>query len=173
MSSMVPISLILHFSISASTQGLKDPRWGAQGLLFPGSSPTLSPGSPSSAGTGSRKGGSVSLLPGLALVLLGCQCPWSFRCPNTTCLGPTRPFPPGAVRSLAVRPLRQGSGQMSQARVAFLGAGHIGDPPILAPAGILVLHSEAGCPLLPQSVLPSLRVQWHKGLCIRVYPAGE
>ena len=77
--------------------------------------------------------------------------------------GPTRPFPPGAVRSPAVRPLRQGSGQMSQARVDFLGAGHVGDPPILAPAGILALHSEAGCPLLPQSVLPSLLLQWHKG----------
>ena len=93
-----------------------------------------------------------------------------------TCLGTTRPFPPGAVRSSAIRPLRQSSGQMSPARLpSWVLIWHIGDPPIPVPAGSLALHSKTDCPLFSQSVLFSLLLQWHKSgsarLCIRRYPA--
>lgn len=70
-------------------------------------------------------------------------------CPYTACLGATKPFPPGAVKSSAIRPLRQSSGQMSPARLpSWVLIWHIEDPPIPVPAGILVLHSRAGCLLL-------------------------
>lgn len=126
-------------------------------------------------GTGKRQGSSLFIAWGWLWFSWGIDALGPSGVQTLPTWGPTRPFPSGAVRPAAVGPWRQSSGQTSEARLPSLVlVWHIKDALVLAPAGILVLHPEAACSLLPQSAVPCLLQQAQRwtNLCTRRYPAG-